>query len=73
MLLWKAQNNKIFNETEQQNISFERVADDSNRWVRCTNIHIVLKNIVFVSNHFPASVVEAGTQKKHDLESEMNT
>ena len=32
--------NKIFNQSEPQNISFERVAEDNIRWVRCTNIHI---------------------------------
>ena len=32
-------NNMIFNQNEQQNISFERVAEDNTRWIGCTSIH----------------------------------
>ena len=50
-------NNMIFNQNEQVNISFERVAEDNTRWVRCTSIHIEYKNIVFASYHFSVPLV----------------
>ena len=31
--------NMIFDQNEQQNISFERVEEDNTRWVGCTSIH----------------------------------
>ena len=33
---------------EQQNVSFERVAENNTKWVRCTSIHQVYQNIVCV-------------------------
>ena len=49
--------NKILIRNEQQNILFERVAQDNTRWVGCTNIHIVYYDIVFASYNFSAFVV----------------
>ena len=43
------QTNMIFDQNEQQNISFERVAEDITGLVRCTTIQIVYWNIVFPS------------------------
>ena len=50
--------NKIFNQNELQNISFERVAEDSTKKAGCTNIQIVYKNMVFISYHFSVPMVE---------------
>ena len=42
---------------EPQNVSFERVAGDNTRQVRCTNICIVYQNIVLASYKFFVHVV----------------
>ena len=45
-------NNMIFNQNEPQNISFERVAEDNTRWVRCTSIHYIYNYKVHIMLRF---------------------
>ena len=53
-------NNKIFEQNEPQNISFESVARDNTFWVVCINIHILYQNIVLASYNF---FVHVGAEK----------
>ena len=76
----RTQTNRFLTKNEPQNITFERVAEDNNRWVGCTNIHIENQNIVFASYNFSVPVlrndihftVMAGTKNEQDFWSEMN-
>ena len=83
-LLWKTHTKKMtFNQNEQHNILFQRVTEDNTRWVWCTSIHIVYKNIVFESYNFSVPVVAEWwmifisllwkAHKQHDFQSKMNS